>query len=317
MNAVSAHLISIHDLSNEWIVELFNETEALKSGQIKPSLNNQTASLLFYENSTRTKASFRLAMNKLGCQIIDLEVASSSIKKGENLKDTIQTLVNLGSKIIVIRHPSSSVLSQLVNDFREQPISIINAGDGMREHPTQALTDLFSIVETLDFDYERLRGKRIAIIGDCLHSRVARSNIYLLQRFGMEITLVGPPNLVPQTFTKLGVTVEHDLIKGIQGMDYIMALRIQFERQDQKLISSLSEYAKYYCINEYRLLEAGLNPDQIKILHPGPVNRGLEISSHLVDNKNVSLINQQVQNGLLIRTNLIHRLKNVMISRNI
>lgn len=307
---VMRHIISTKTLSIEWVASLFSRAQSLKLGTQKPLIGGGIGSLLFYENSTRTKNSFHLALQELNYKILDFQIESSSATKGENITDTIQTLANLGANLFVIRHGSSLIMQSLEKYFLNHPIHIINAGNGMNEHPSQALLDLFTIAESVGFDYASLRGQKISIIGDCLHSRVARSNIHLLKRFGLQVTLVGPPNLVPWGFEDLGVEVSHNLKQGIEGSSFLMVLRIQKERQNANVISSLSEYNKYYGLSESMLSQASLL-DSVRVLHPGPVNRNIEIESSLLDSDR-SLVNQQVLNGRFVRIALIEELQKTM-----
>lgn len=312
------HLLSTKPLEKEDVCNLFelaDKQDRHKHTEKEKAENSRyTGALLFYENSTRTRSSFELAFKDLNLNILDLKLETSSVTKGENLKDTVKTIASLGAKIFVIRHSVSRTQEELVKtlelDDKLNKISIINAGDGTNEHPTQALLDLYTLKETLG-DISKLKDKKILIIGDCLHSRVARSNIYLMKKFDLDITLCGPPNLVPVEFeAAFDVKVHHKITKELKDTDFIMALRIQKERQNRSVLASLGEYSYSYGINHKNLEKAGINLKDVKILHPGPVNRDVEISSELVDDPEVSLIERQVYNGKKIRTAVIQALIN-------
>jgi len=298
----SKHLLGIKDLSIEEIELIFDTTKMFKevlSRPIKkvPSLRHLTIANIFFENSTRTKLSFELAEKRLSADIINFSSSLSSIIKGESLLDTINNILVMKVDMIVMRHPSSGAphfISDKVN------ASIINAGDGTHEHPTQALLDSFSIKEKLG----SLKGKKIAIIGDILHSRVAISNIYSLQKLGAEVMLCGPKTLMPKFISEFGVIIENDIKKALKWCDVANVLRIQLERQEIKYFPSLREYSLYFGINK-KLLDK-INKDII-IMHPGPINRGIEISSDVADSKN-SIILNQVENGVAIRMAVMYLL---------
>ena len=298
----SKHLLGIKDLSIEEIELIFDTTKMFKevlSRPIKkvPSLRHLTIANIFFENSTRTKLSFELAEKRLSADIINFSSSLSSIIKGESLLDTINNILVMKVDMIVMRHPSSGAphfISDKVN------ASIINAGDGTHEHPTQALLDSFSIKEKLG----SLKGKKIAIIGDILHSRVAISNIYSLQKLGAEVMLCGPKTLMPKFISEFGVIIENDIKKALKWCDVANVLRIQLERQEIKYFPSLREYSLYFGINK-KLLDK-INKDII-IMHPGPINRGIEISSDVADSKN-SIILNQVENGVAIRMAIMYLL---------
>jgi aspartate carbamoyltransferase catalytic subunit len=298
----SKHLLGIKDLSIEEIELIFDTTKMFKevlSRPIKkvPSLRHLTIANIFFENSTRTKLSFELAEKRLSADIINFSSSLSSIIKGESLLDTINNILVMKVDMIVMRHPSSGAphfISDKIN------ASIINAGDGTHEHPTQALLDSFSIKEKLG----SLKGKKIAIIGDILHSRVAISNIYSLQKLGAEVMLCGPKTLMPKFISEFGVIIENDIKKALKWCDVANVLRIQLERQEIKYFPSLREYSLYFGINK-KLLDK-INKDII-IMHPGPINRGIEISSDVADSKN-SIILNQVENGVAIRMAVMYLL---------
>ena len=298
----SKHLLGIKDLSIEEIELIFDTTKMFKevlSRPIKkvPSLRHLTIANIFFENSTRTKLSFELAEKRLSADIINFSSSLSSVIKGESLLDTINNILVMKVDMIVMRHPSAGAphfISDKIN------ASIINAGDGTHEHPTQALLDSFSIKEKLG----SLKGKKIAIIGDILHSRVAISNIYSLQKLGAEVMLCGPKTLMPKFISEFGVIIENDIKKALKWCDVANVLRIQLERQEIKYFPSLREYSLYFGINK-KLLDK-INKDVI-IMHPGPINRGIEISSDVADSKN-SIILNQVENGVAIRMAVMYLL---------
>ena len=262
-----------------------------------PSLRHLTIANIFFENSTRTKLSFELAEKRLSADIINFSSSLSSVIKGESLLDTINNILVMKVDMIVMRHPSPGAPHFISNKINA---SIINAGDGTHEHPTQALLDSFSIKEKLG----SLKGKKIAIIGDILHSRVAISNIYSLQKLGAEVMLCGPKTLMPKFISEFGVIIENDIKKALQWCDVANVLRIQLERQKVKYFPSLREYSLYFGINK-KLLDR-INKDII-IMHPGPINRGIEISSDVADSKN-SIILDQVENGVAIRMAVMYLL---------
>ena len=298
----SKHLLGIKDLSIEEIELIFDTTKMFKevlSRPIKkvPSLRHLTIANIFFENSTRTKLSFELAEKRLSADIINVSSSLSSVIKGESLLDTINNILVMKVDMIVMRHPSAGAPHFISNKINA---SIINAGDGTHEHPTQALLDSFSIKEKLG----SLKGKKIAIIGDILHSRVAISNIYSLQKLGAEVMLCGPKTLMPKFISEFGVIIENDIKKALKWCDVANVLRIQLERQEVKYFPSLREYSLYFGINK-KLLDK-INKDII-IMHPGPINRGIEISSDVADSKN-SIILNQVENGVAIRMAVMYLL---------
>ena len=298
----SKHLLGIKNLSIEEIELIFETAKMFKevlSRPIKkvPSLRHLTIANIFFENSTRTKLSFELAEKRLSADIINFSSSVSSVNKGESLLDTINNILVMKVDMIVMRHPSAGAphfISDKIN------ASIINAGDGTHEHPTQALLDAFSIKEKLG----TLKGKKIAIIGDILHSRVAISNIYSLKKLGAEIMICGPSTLIPKYMNDFGVIVENDINKALKWSDVANVLRIQLERQNMNFFPSLREYSLYFGINK-KLLDK-INKDII-IMHPGPINRGIEINSDVADSKN-SIILDQVENGVAIRMAVMYLL---------
>lgn len=266
----------------------------------RPSvMSGKTLINLFFENSTRTEKSFELAGKRLGADIINMNIAQSSVKKGETLLDTAATLNAMNPDILVVRHGSSgapALLSQKVS------CSVINAGDGMHEHPTQALLDALTLRQEFGGG---LGGLRIAICGDILHSRVARSNVQLFNILGCEVRLVGPPTLIPNDADRWGVDVFHDMKHGLQGCDAVMMLRLQLERMSGAFVPSKREYFHFYGLDRAKLAYA---KPGAKVLHPGPMNRGVEISSSIADDPKVSLITQQVETGVAMRMGILHAL---------
>lgn len=256
-----------------------------------PSLRDITIVNLFFENSTRTRISFELAEKRLSADVLNFTASASSVSKGETLLDTVNNILSMKVDMVVMRHSASGAPHFLA---RHIPAAIINAGDGINEHPTQGLLDAFSIQEV----FGGLKGVRVAIIGDIMHSRVAQSNIYLLTKMGAEVTVCGPPTLIPKYMDQaFPVRVEYDLKKALDWCDVANVLRIQLERQNQVLFSSLREYSLAYGINR-RVLE-GLSR-RITIMHPGPINRGVELDSDVADGDQ-SIILQQVENGVAVR----------------
>jgi len=296
------HLLGIKDLSVQdinLILDTANTFKDVINRPIKkvPSLRDITIANVFFENSTRTRLSFELAEKRLSADVINFAASSSSVSKGETLIDTVNNILAMKVDMIVMRHPypgAGVFLSKHVN------AQIINAGDGAHEHPTQALLDAFSIRE----QYGEVAGRKVAIIGDILHSRVALSNILCLQKLGAEVMVCGPTTLIPKYITSLGVKVEHDLLKALKWCDVANMLRIQLERQDINYFPSLREYSMLYGLNKAILdsLEK-----KITIMHPGPINRGVEITSDVADS-NHSIILDQVQNGVAVRMAVLYLL---------
>tara|TARA_R110002073_G_scaffold40547_5_gene115016 strand:+ start:125025 stop:125957 length:933 start_codon:yes stop_codon:yes gene_type:complete len=296
------HLLGIKYLNQQdidLIFETANHFKEVINRPIKkvPSLRDITIANLFFENSTRTKLSFELAEKRLSADVINFSSAQSSVKKGETLIDTVNNILSMKVDIIVMRHPNVGAgvfLSKHIN------AKIINAGDGAHEHPTQALLDSYSIKESLG----TVRGKKVVIVGDILHSRVALSNIYALQLQGAEVMVCGPTTLIPKYITSLGVTVETNLKKALQWCDVANVLRVQHERMDIKYFPSIREYTQLFGINRELLNSIG---KEIVIMHPGPINRGVEITSDVADSKQ-SIILNQVENGVAIRMAVIYLL---------
>ncbi|MED9780819.1 MAG: aspartate carbamoyltransferase catalytic subunit [Peptococcaceae bacterium] len=291
-------LISINQLSVEEIQEILTLArqmrDQVRSMKQTEDLRGVTVVNLFYENSTRTRSSFELAAKYQGANVLNISASSSSVQKGEGLIDTAQTINAYYPDVIVMRHPNSGaheLLSKHVNAH------VINAGDGMHEHPTQALLDFMTIC-----DYKKeLKGLKVVIVGDLSHSRVVRSNLLLLNKFGCDVTVCGPATLVPGGITKMGAKLEMDFDKAIKDADVVMMLRIQLERQKAGLFPSKEEYTHFYCLNKERLALA--KPDAI-VLHPGPINRGVEIDGAIADGPQSKIL-EQVTNGLCIRMALL------------
>ncbi len=303
------HLLGIKHLTLDDIQLIFKTADHFKeviNRPIKkiPSLRDITIVNLFFENSTRTRISFELAERRLSADIINFSASQSSVSKGETLIDTVKNILAMKVDMVVMRHPNPGAavfLSKHIN------ASIVNAGDGAHEHPTQALLDAYTIREK----YGDVKGKKIAIIGDVLHSRVALSNIFCLNKLGAEVTVCGPATLIPQYIQELGVKVNHNLKETLNWCDVAMLLRIQLERQGVNFIPSLREYAMTFGVNLDTLNKI---ERPITIMHPGPINRGVELSSDAADSKH-SLILTQVENGVAIRMAIIYLLAgNITIS---
>lgn len=296
------HLLGIKDLTPEDIDLILRTADNFKDvlqRPIKkvPTLRDTTIVNLFYENSTRTRISFELAEKRLSADTINFTASGSSVSKGETLIDTVNNILSMKVDMVVMRHSASGAphfLAQHIN------ASIVNAGDGINEHPTQALLDAFSIRERLG----SLKGKKVALFGDIMHSRVALSNIYLLTKMGAEVIVCGPPTLIPKHIGTLGVQVSYDVRKTLEWCDVANVLRIQLERQNKPLFSTLREYSLYYGINK-SLLDS--LKKEIVIMHPGPINRGVELNSDVADSKN-SIILDQVQNGVAVRMAVLYLL---------
>jgi aspartate carbamoyltransferase catalytic subunit len=299
------HLLGIKDLTREDIELIFQTAEEFKdviNRPIKkvPSLRDITIANVFFENSTRTKLSFELAEKRLSADVINFSSSSSSVKKGETLLDTVNNILSMKVDMIVMRHSSPGAPHFLAKHIKA---NIVNAGDGTHEHPTQALLDTFSIRERLG----EVAGKKVAIIGDILHSRVALSNIFALQKLGAEVMVCGPITLLPKHIASLGVKVELDVKKALEWCDVANILRIQLERQHIKYFPSLREYSLYYGVNK-KLLDS-LNKE-IVIMHPGPINRGVELNSDVADSEH-AIILDQVENGVAVRMAVLYLLASV------
>jgi aspartate carbamoyltransferase catalytic subunit len=297
------HVIGIKDLTRDDLLLIFETAKEFKQVINRPirkvpSLRDVTIANLFFENSTRTKLSFELAEKRLSADVINFSASSSSVKKGETLIDTVNNILSMKVDMIVMRHPAPGAPHLLAKHI---DANIINAGDGTHEHPTQALLDNFSIYQHFNGD---IKGKKVAIIGDIMHSRVALSNVFALQKLGMKVKVCGPPTLIPKYFHELGVEVEFDVQKALEWCDVANILRIQLERQDIKYFPSLREYSLYYGVNMERLNKLG---KPIVIMHPGPINRGVEISSEVADSEH-SIILEQVENGVAVRMAVLYLL---------
>ena len=300
------HLLGIQGMNKKTIqsilerAQYFNQKKKNRKNKI---LKDNLVINLFFENSTRTKASFEIAAKSMSADILNISVSSSSIKKGETLKDTAATLNAMHPDFLILRHPNSGAAEML---SKHVECSIINAGDGRHEHPTQALLDAAVIKE----EGINLEGLKIAICGDILNSRVARSNIYLLTTMGAQVSVIGPPTLIPKDIERMGVKVFFDLDSGLKSSDIIMILRLQNERMDGSETPSKREYYSFFGINENNLKLAKKNA---LVMHPGPMNRGVEIASLLADNNEISLVKKQVEMGVSVRIACLEMLK---LSRN-
>src|SRR5882757_1093709 len=296
MGLSTKHLLGIRDLTKEDITLILQTAEQFKEVLQRPvkkvpSLRDVTIVNLFFENSTRTRISFELAEKRLSADTINFTASASSVAKGETLLDTVNNILSMKVDMVVMRHSASGAPHFLAKHI---PAAIINAGDGINEHPTQALLDAFSIKEKCG----TLKGKKIVLIGDIMHSRVALSNIYLLKKMGAEVMVAGPPTLIPKYIKEaLGVQVEYNLKKALEWCDVANVLRIQLERQNQVLFSSLREYNLAYGVKK-SLLDS--LKKEILVMHPGPINRGVEIDSDVADSQH-SIILQQVENGVAVR----------------
>ena len=305
MKLSSKDLLGIKELSKDEITLILDTASGFKDvlkRDIKkvPALRGKTAVNLFFEPSTRTRTSFELAEKRLSLDVLNLSVPTSSVVKGESLIDTALNVQALGADFMIIRHSSSGAPHLLSKNIKA---SVINAGDGINEHPTQALLDAFTIKEKTG----KIEGLKIAIVGDILHSRVAKSNIYLLTKFGVSVRLIGPPTLVPSEFESFGVSIFHDMEAGMRDVDVVMMLRIQMERQGKGFFPSTLEYFKYWGLTKERLSIA--DKDAI-VMHPGPMNRGIEIASEIADGPR-SVILEQVTNGIAVRMAVLYLLAGV------
>jgi aspartate carbamoyltransferase catalytic subunit len=305
------HLLSINQLSREDVTRILDTAESFREVGTRvikkvPALRGRTVVNLFYENSTRTRISFEVAAKRLSADVINFSSSGSSVSKGESLKDTALTLQAMGADAIVIRHSSSGApytLSQWVS------ASVLNAGDGTHEHPTQGLLDLFTIRE----HFPHLEGLRIAIVGDIQHSRVARSLTFGATKMGMEVTLVGPPTLIPPEAAQWGAEISHDIDGVLPKLDVCYMLRVQRERQRQQFFPSVREYSRLFGLSRTRF---DALPGSALVMHPGPMNRGVEIASDVADVPR-SLITDQVTNGIAVRMSLLYLMLGGDASRSI
>lgn len=296
------HLLGIKDITKDDIQLIFETADQFKdviNRPIKkvPSLRDVTVANLFFENSTRTRISFELAEKRLSADTINFSASSSSVKKGETLLDTVNNILAMKVDMVVMRHPNPGAHAFLSKHIDAK---IINAGDGAHEHPTQALLDCFSLREKLG----DLKGINVAIVGDIMHSRVALSNIFALQKLGAKVRVCGPPTLIPRHIQELGIEVSYDLDATLQWADAVNMLRIQMERQDTRYFPSLREYTMLYGLDLARLAKA---KKDLIVMHPGPINRGVEISAEVADG-NQSIILNQVENGVAVRMAVLYLL---------
>ena len=302
------HLLSINDLSKVEAISILDtaqEMARVSDGPMKklPTLRGRTIVNLFAEDSTRTRISFEAAAKRLSADVINFSAKGSSISKGESLKDTAMTLQAMGADAVIIRHSASGAAQRLA-DSQWMSGAVINAGDGTHEHPSQALLDAFTIRKHLSKGASDLDGLRIAIVGDVLHSRVARSNVLLLAKLGAQVVLVAPPTLLPVGVESWPCIISYDLDAVIDGVDAVMMLRIQMERMNELFFPSAREYSRYFGLNSDRI--RALKPDAI-VMHPGPMNRGLEITADAADGAR-SVIVEQVANGVSIRMAVLYLL---------
>jgi aspartate carbamoyltransferase catalytic subunit len=294
------HLLGLRNVGREEILTVLDTARGMKEvlgRRIKkvPTLRGRIVVLLFFEPSTRTRVSFELAAKALSADTVSITAAASSVAKGESLRDTVRTLTAMGADLLVIRHPASGAAEAAA---RATTAAVINAGDGTHEHPTQALLDLFTMREAKG----RLEGLTVTIVGDIRHSRVARSNVWALRAVGAEVRLAGPATLLPPEAAALGIPCYTTLDEALEGADVVMALRLQLERMRANYLPSLREYTRLYCITRERLARA--KPD-VLLMHPGPVNRGVELAPDLVENA-PSVIEEQVTNGVAVRMALLY-----------
>jgi aspartate carbamoyltransferase catalytic subunit len=299
------HLLDTKDLSTDEVNALLSFANACKQlyGMGSDSLGllqNHRIANVFYENSTRTRTSFELAARKLGATVVNLDVATSSVAKGETIIDTARTLIAMGVSTIVQRHSASGSAHQLAR-FLGDKLHVVNAGDGWNGHPTQGLLDLLTMREV----QPNLSHAKIAIVGDVTHSRVARSDLWLLKQEGADIHVAGPPTLIPPHLGELGVTVHNRLEPAIEQCDFVIALRLQLERQQSGLIPSVGEYKRLYRLDHRKIRLC--KPD-VRVLHPGPINRGIEITDALASDEQISLVSAQVTNGVAVRMAVLYLL---------
>ena len=312
------------------VLELAQRFRAMPtSGARKlPALQGRLVTTLFFEPSTRTRSSFELAARRLSADVVSFTPSSSSLSKGESLLDTVRTYVAMGAELLVVRHRATAVPQQLAEalDAAGEQVAVLNGGDGLHSHPSQGLLDLFTLARHFDLEApgpQALHGKRIVIVGDVLHSRVARSNLWALTACGADVVLCGPPTLVPEAFADFvaapppgqasdpvaqrgRVRVVHDLDGALEGADAVMTLRLQKERMQQNLITSLDGYHRRYGLSHERLQRCG---KPVPVLHPGPVNRGVEMTGALLDDLSSALVDEQVRNGIPVRMALLYLLQ--------
>ena len=310
------HLLGMEGLTREEIGSMLDTAASLREvnrRDIKkvPTLRGKTVINLFFENSTRTRTSFELAGKRMSADVINMSVASSSVQKGETLIDTLTNLQAMNPDVVVVRHPESGALEFLA---RNLDAALVNAGDGRHEHPTQALLDLLTIEDHLPLlERDSFEGLIVAICGDVLHSRVARSNALALKTLGATVRFVGPPTLMPaQAEEAFGVQVYHDMEKGLEDAHVVIMLRLQRERMAGAFLPSIREYFEFWGLTRSRLKRAA---DNAIVMHPGPMNRGVEISSDVADDPDRSVILEQVANGLAVRMAVLYRLSGAGIRR--
>jgi len=289
------HILGLEELTAEEITLVLDTAESMKEVSERdvkkvPALRGVTVCNLFYEPSTRTRSSFEIAEKRLSADVLNFTLSNSSVSKGETLLDTARNLEAMGAGVIVIRHPMSGAPWLLAKELNS---SIINAGDGSHEHPSQALLDLFTIREIKG----KIKGLRVVIVGDILHSRVARSDIWGLLKLGAKVRLVGPPTLIPKYIENAKIRTFYNLDEAIEGADVIIMLRIQMERQESEYFPSLREYSRFYGLTREKLRGAS---EDVTVMHPGPINRGIELSSDIADDAG-SVILDQVSNGIAVR----------------
>jgi aspartate carbamoyltransferase catalytic subunit len=304
------HLLSAQDLDRDTAIGLLDTADTLKRTLLGrevrklPTLRGRTVVTMFYENSTRTRVSFEVAGKWMSADVINVSASGSSVNKGESLRDTALTLAAAGADLVIVRHPASGAADRLAGWLREAGTSVVNAGDGMHEHPTQALLDAATLRERLG----DIEGRRIVIVGDVLHSRVARSNLHLLRTLGADVVLVAPPTLVPDGMGKWladeKVPVSHDLDAELPTADAVMMLRVQAERMHGGFFPSTREYSISFGLSQARL---DLLPEHAVVLHPGPMLRGMEIASAVADSAR-SAITEQVRNGVHVRMSVLYHL---------
>ncbi len=300
------HLLTTDGLDRDQAIAILDTADRLKQALLGrevrklPTLRGRTVITMFYENSTRTRVSFEIAGKWMSADVINVSSSGSSVSKGESLRDTALTLQAAGADCVIVRHPASGAAHRLAGWLKHTSTSVVNAGDGMHEHPTQALLDAATLRDRLG----SLEGRRVAIVGDVLHSRVARSNVHLLTTLGAEVTLVAPPTLLPTGVENWPVTVSHEIDSELAGQDAVMLLRVQAERMTGGFFPSSREYSIAYGLNERRLK---LLPEHAVVLHPGPMLRGMEIASVVADSPQAA-ITEQVRNGVHVRMAVLYHL---------
>ncbi len=295
------HLIDIESITKEDILNIINLAKAFKTGTKNSDIKGKTLSLMFYENSTRTRCSFEIAAQKLGMNIINFDAGHSSLSKGESLKDTIENLYFLGVDAVVIRHSYSGIINNVLR-LVKYPIKFINGGDGTHAHPTQALLDFYTMIEKIG----SIENKKVAIVGDVSHSRVAKSNISLLSKFGADIHLCAPSYLQFESLKAFNVHYHNDIKEAVEGANIVMALRVQNERHEKEGYPESSEYKRLYEIDTDLLKRYA--SDDVILMHPGPANRNIEVSSEILDNNLGTTILKQAQNGVYVRMAVLNTL---------